>query len=107
MKIAPQRQADIRRFWQEERDLTDPALLARAHRFSGVYPRYRDLKYLKSQLKVDERPDMQPLEIRALSEHRQNAGLGRCHTAQSATLPWLCPCQRACTPAPVRAERED
>ena len=52
LKIEPQRQADIRRFWQEDRGLTDPALLTRAHRFSGVYPRYRDLKYLKSTLKV-------------------------------------------------------
>ena len=52
LKIEPARAADIRQFWTAERGVTDPALLHRARRFSGVYPRYRDIKALRTLLKV-------------------------------------------------------
>ena len=52
LKIKPEREADIQRFWEEERGLRHPALLARLKRFSGCYPRYRDTKALRALLKV-------------------------------------------------------
>ena len=52
LKLKPERQASIRAFWEQERGVSDPALLHRARNFSIVYPRYRDLPYLRSQLKV-------------------------------------------------------
>lgn len=52
LKIKPEREAEIQRFWVEERALTDAALLARVKRFAGCYPRYRDLKILRALLKV-------------------------------------------------------
>ena len=55
LKIAPQRREAIRAFWRQERGVVDAALLWRAHRLSGAYPRYRDLRYLEAQLRVSPR----------------------------------------------------
>ena len=52
LKIKPEREADIQRFWEGERGVRHPALLARLKRFSGCYPRYRDTKALRALLKV-------------------------------------------------------
>ena len=50
--IKPERQQGLHAFWTEQRGVQSPAMLARLRNFAGIYPRYRDLGYLKQTMTV-------------------------------------------------------
>lgn len=50
--IKESRAEQLRNFWKEERGVKSMAMLQRFANFSGRYPRYRDLGYLRNQLVV-------------------------------------------------------
>ncbi|CAL8460640.1 g170 [Coccomyxa elongata] len=47
LAIKPNREATIRQFWEEKRGVQDLACLHRFANFARIYPRYRDLDYLR------------------------------------------------------------
>ncbi|KAK9909255.1 hypothetical protein WJX75_009573 [Coccomyxa subellipsoidea] len=48
LAIKPDREAAIRQFWEETRGVEDLACLHRFANFARIYPRYRDLDYLRA-----------------------------------------------------------
>lgn len=50
--IKQERQKALQDFWRDERGVQNLAMLARFRHFAGIYPRYRDLGYLRHQLIV-------------------------------------------------------
>ncbi|EIE25402.1 hypothetical protein COCSUDRAFT_32637 [Coccomyxa subellipsoidea C-169] len=50
LAIKPDREAAIRQFWEESRGVEDLACLHRFANFARIYPRYRDLDYLRAFL---------------------------------------------------------
>ena len=52
LHIKPTREQELRTFWKKERGVQSLAMLHRFSNFACVFPRYRDLGYLRQQMTV-------------------------------------------------------